>query len=79
VIYVEIHEGKNQTGTIGWNGRHYVVSPPDDTTLLEILGESLLDPQTQDVVGSDDPERFLNCLQFQYRSPYFRASAPVRN
>lgn len=77
MIRVEIHEGVKCTGVIGWDGSQYTVDPPDDQTLAGILNETLSDPRTGERVTAQKPDQFLDCLQFKYRSPYFRATAPA--
>lgn len=63
-------------GTITWDGGRYIINPQEGW-LDSILDESLTDPDTGETVTADDPERFLRCLQFKYRSAYFRANPPV--
>lgn len=78
MIQVSLYESGNLTGRIGWDGSQYVIEPANDAVLGELLTETLLDPQTQDVVTSQEPDRFLNCLQYKYRSAYFLITPPTQ-
>ncbi len=79
MLYVEIWglDGNGDpavSGTIGWDGRQYVLNPPDSVQLQNVLASPVHVPGSPKTVLSSDPEEFLHCLELQYHGSYMWAS-----
>ena len=80
MLYVEFHGLRGNAdfvllGAIGWDGRQYSSTLPEVQT-QNILADRLWEPSTEQNVDSNQPERWLNALQFHFRSVYFQAFPP---
>lgn len=75
MIYVELWElgasGPQRAGTVAWDGRGWIVDPPDqaDNWLKPI-------PTPGGVVTADAPGDFLVALSRHYTGSYFWATPP---
>lgn len=80
-MQVEVHtlkDGEDELlGTLRWDGSAWHCEP-DTPRLRRLLDEPVYDREKGEDVTSADPERFLELMQFQYKSAYLRVSAPRR-
>lgn len=72
-----LDDNRNETklGSITWNGRSFRCEP--DTAFLQgILQERMYVEGKGNINAKDDPEAFLEGLQYHYKSAYLRATSP---
>lgn len=78
VTFYELQRGEDTlAGTVSFDGSGFRVDP--DTPLMRSVMDSMVqNPQSRALVtAQQNPTEWLYCLQFQFKSPYFRATAPV--
>lgn len=83
MIYVKVYklnpkEDQDQiVGTIGWDGQQFILNPPDDTRLNNMMSGSVDNPRNdQPVTADSDPAAWLAGLRYRYRGPYLWVSGP---
>lgn len=59
-----------------WDGRNYSLDPADPDQLQDLLARRIKDPDSRRVVTAREPEAWMRCLQWMYRSAYFWADPP---
>ena len=68
------NNGRVPVGKVVWTGNDYQFDTDDLRTLLT----PVIDPDTSTTVNpNDNPERWLECLKYTFRSPYFCADDPI--
>ena len=71
----KIERARNKTiGKLVWNGKDLTSDPPENLLLLRLVDQKVMDIEKHELIFfKDDPDRWLEMLQYQYRSPYFNA------
>jgi hypothetical protein len=71
MLYVEVwgldrDANAEMTGTIAWDGRRYILTPPDSLMLQRMLQAKVPPMGGEPAVGSDRPEQWLEELHLQF-------------
>src|SRR5689334_15893056 len=79
VEMLELEEGKDKSlGLIGWDGKAMFTDPPQDPFLVGVVSTPIMALGAGELLKSKmDPFLWLSSLQYHYRSPYLRATAPI--